>query len=1034
MTKIIDNRSVKMSDTLSNEISLVKDIAIASAYFNVRGFSLIKDSLKEKNLRFLLGKEPQSNVAYRDEILSELENEALDNEEDLKFFSEVKDAVEYFEKDNVQVNIVNDGFFHGKVYMGGNPSLSQINNGFGIIGSSNFTYSGLTSNTELNMLATDRQVVMELSKWFDDMWRNSRDFKNELIEFLNNYVTAHSPLEILAKALEESLKDKFEDIEKIEMIKGLHLHQKMTIQQAWNVLNRYGGVIIADPVGLGKTRVGIALALMAVKSGMKPLIIAPKSILETTWEKEMHDAIGIEIPRINTEMVSSDPDILSRKYKDMNFIIIDEAHYFRSSSSQRYKGISDYLNRKNVKLVLITATPVNNSLMDLYNLISLFVNDDGVPDIAPSLKGFFSQQQKELLNGRKINIDPLLKRFVVRTSRETASKLSKGLSFPSRVIDTDGVSYSLPLDPEWLSNQIDSMNFIYYDLAVDKQVKNLTLPDGMPIEFSQQIIKKETLKALVKTITKINYFKRLESSVFALRRSLERQRDYINKTIDFAQKHKIFIPPKFKNKVYEDGDDFDFSGIPDDQRKNLTMDDKEVEEYKNKALSDVNIINSIIATLDKLESEDVKFDVFNKKISSYNIEGKNGIIIFTSFADTAEYIYNKLRNIPGIRDRLMLTTGNKSVGNNMNDRFDVINYFMNNGGYLVSTDVLSAGQNLQNAQYMVNYDLPWNPVVLIQRTGRIDRMHSSYDKVYIMNMTPENKDKEDPKSLEHFIGIMEKLSTKIEEIRQTLGQDASILGEEPLSKDFNILLDILKGKNEVLNKIDEVGESMGIDLWGLDPMDIYEEIKEQLGEEKIKAIPLGSGAYKYFERGGIFVLFRSGINRPYDYHWVLKFDDGELVTDQTKIIQILMDKPNDNKGDKIDYKQLIDKFKELKNKYLQSLEDKHKKTLRAIPIKLRKIVDAMNKDPEMARYILYVQKEQGNQKIIRALENAYKENKLKEKLPEIIPDPNVDLDEESYEPPQNMRRVVWAILVKKDTDGKDEAGYKLSSQTVFKID
>jgi len=311
VTKIIDNRSVKMSDTLSNEISSVKDIAIASAYFNVRGFSLIKDSLKEKNLRFLLGREPQSNVAYRDEILSELENEALDNEEDLKFFSEVEDAVEYFEKENVQVNIVNDGFFHGKVYMGGNPSLSLINNGFGITGSSNFTYSGLTSNTELNMLATDREVVIELSKWFDDMWDNSKDFKEELIKFLNNYVTAHSPLEILAKALEESLKDKFEDIEKIEMIKGLHLHQKMTIHQAWNVLNRYGGVIIADPVGLGKTRVGIALALMAVKSGMKPLIIAPKSILETTWEKEMHDASGIEIPRINTEMVSSDPDILS---------------------------------------------------------------------------------------------------------------------------------------------------------------------------------------------------------------------------------------------------------------------------------------------------------------------------------------------------------------------------------------------------------------------------------------------------------------------------------------------------------------------------------------------------------------------------------------------------------------------------------------------------------------------------------------------------------------------------------------------------
>ena len=166
----------------------------------------------------------------------------------------------------------------------------------------------------------------------------------------------------------------------------------------------------------------------------------------------------------------------------------------------------------------------------------------------------------------------------------------------------------------------------------------------------------------------------------------------------------------------------------------------------------------------------------------------------------------------------------------------------------------------------------------------------------------------------------------------------------------------------------------------------------------------------------------------------MKFDDGELVTDQNKIIQILMSDPNDNKGDKIDYKQLIDKFKELKNEYLQSLEDKHKKTLRPISTTLRKIVETMNKDPEMLKYIPYIQKEQGNQKMIRALEKAYKENKLKERLPEIIQKQNVDFEETSYEPPKNMRRVVWAILEKKEKDGKGGAGYKLSSQTVFKID
>ncbi|MGC9123693.1 MAG: SNF2-related protein [Thermoplasmata archaeon] len=1012
MTKIIDNRTLTMANALSQEISSVNDVAIASAYFNVRGFSLIKDALKDKKLRFLLGKEPQSNVAYRDEILSELENEVVENEDDLKFFNEVKDAVEYFSKDYTQVRIVKDGFFHGKVYMGASPSLQNIRQGFGITGSSNFTYSGLTSNMELNMLATDREAVEELSKWFDGMWNSSLDFKKEFIEFLSNYVTAHSPLEIVAKALHESLKDRLNIADKVTTVGDLYPHQKISVSQAWEILNKYDGVIIADPVGLGKTRVGISLAYIALRYGMKPLIIAPKSVLKTTWKNEMNSVLGLEIPSINTEKVSADPEILNKNYSDKNFIIIDEAHYFRSSSSQRFSGLSSYLVKKDRKLVLITATPINNSLMDLYNLLSLFVKDDEVPDISSSLKGYFAEQQKKLYNNEKVDLDNILKKFVVRTSRPTAEKLSGNISFPSRIIDTNGVNYKLPLNPELISNKIDEMSFIYYDMAVDKQVKDLTLPDGSPIGEIQQRERKEKLKELVKVVIKINYFKRLESSLYSFKKSLEKQKEYIEKTIQIAKDKKIFVPPKFKSKMYGDeSTGFDLSEIPNVYLQQLTMTYDEINMYVENAKKDIEIIDSILKEIEN--TMDHKFDIFLNKLKSIKINVGNGIIIFTSYADTASYIYEKLSNEPGINDRLMLITGNEGKSKISSDRFEIIRYFMNQGGYLVSTDVLSAGQNLQNAQYIFNYDLPWNPVVLIQRTGRIDRLRSPYKEIYIINMTPDNSNKEDPTSLEHFIKIMEKLRGKIDGIRQTIGSDVSILGEIPLPKDFNVILEILKGKSEGLDKIDESSKRLGIMLWETDPLDIYEQIKEQLGEEKIKSIPFGSGAYKKYERNGIFVLYRSGEKGDYEYHWVLRFDDGEIITDEAKILSIIMQVPNDNKGEKIDYSVLIEKFKKLKEDYINYLEKKYTKKLGPVPKDIRVLINLMYKNNNLIPYIPYINKNLGNTNLIKELKKICHPEcnpiKLEEKLKELIPDPKID-EGEKYELPKNMHRVVWAIL------------------------
>ncbi|MEM3193255.1 MAG: phospholipase D-like domain-containing protein, partial [Candidatus Parvarchaeota archaeon] len=263
MTEIIDNKRKFMADKLSTEIASVSDVAIASAYFNVSGFSLLKNSLKDKPLKFLLGREPSENIAYQDEILSELEKDIMENEDEYPFFDDVKEARDYFSRDDVSVKIVADRFFHGKAYMGASPSFESIKdgkgNGFASTGSSNFTYGGLKSNRELNMLTTERDAVAKLFEWFEDVWKDSKDFKKEFIDFLDNYVTSHSPLEIVAKALYETLKGQIEYASTLSLRKDLLPHQKLSVSSAWNIMEKYGGAIVADPVGLGKTRVGIAL-------------------------------------------------------------------------------------------------------------------------------------------------------------------------------------------------------------------------------------------------------------------------------------------------------------------------------------------------------------------------------------------------------------------------------------------------------------------------------------------------------------------------------------------------------------------------------------------------------------------------------------------------------------------------------------------------------------------------------------------------------------------------------------------------------
>ena len=1014
MTKIIDNSKETLASALAQEFADMSEIAIASAYFNVRGYGALKDALRNKPLLFLLGREPTESLKWEDEVLRELEEQ----EDDMQYFGLLQDAISYFADPRREIRVIAGPFFHGKTYIGAYPSLKLAKRGVGSVGSSNFTYGGLVNNRELNMLNSDKEVVEDLIKWFHVQWDASSDFKDRFLSFLRNYVTTRSPYEVVAKALYETYKSSIEAAEETQQLKTLYAHQILSYRDASLKLQRYDGVLIADATGLGKSRTALTLALDAIRDGKKVLLVAPKAILDTTWHDEM-EKTNIFIETVSSEMLSSDPETVTERYRDRNFIIVDEAHYFRHPSTNRYSALRDLIIGNKAQVVLATATPVNTGLMDLYFLFSLYLSEDSVFDLyGQTLRGHFTADQKRWLQNQPIDMEPVLERFIVRHSRELAKALDRDerLRFPHRVLDRDPKSkYSTNIDYQKIDEVLSEMNFAFYDLSVER-LGELRLPDGTLISKAAAIEKREFLKKLVKTIVVINIFKRLESSVEAFRATITSLDDYMERAIEYANEKGYFVPPALREEpLFVLDEEMPtpeelFSKprfAPARERCKLTHD--EVKDFIAKCDEDRKTVRKLLGAI---PSEDQKYESFEKRVSDIikHIVPNNGLIVFSQYTTTAKYLYERLKSLGcGLEARLVTGTICYDEDGKSSNKTDVVRGFQRNGGILVSTDVLSAGQNLQNAQYVVNYDFPWNPVVLIQRIGRVDRMQSSHDQVFLINMLPRNGDPDDPSSLEHFIGLMKKLYSRLEAIRETIGLDSSTLGEEAAPKDFGIQEALARNDQGILDLL-----SKELEQFTSDPRDTLARIMNEKGLEWLESLPKGIGAHKTGERKGLFVLFTDGN----ELYWNLKYYDqkGGSVSSPSEIIDTLLKGETQNTGEKIDYSLLIENMKNMKDETKWDLESRRRreKTLQGTPPKvtqtIREIYDALaNSGDDGEKLANAFKKVASRQSIVSSLKQAMRSGDLVQRARELLKEEE-PLEEPEEEKEVKLTRVCWCWI------------------------
>jgi len=897
---VIDNREHRLVDILNELLKEFqsRSLDIATAYFTVRGFELLREGLEEiGSFRLLLGAEPRmaEHIGLRPDaariptrLREDLESEAY-MEETLRL---VEDLIAFLRRDSVDVRLVTKGFLHAKCYLiyGDKPSGQRIlfdrfQPLIGIVGSSNFTGPGLTSNRELNLshrvlldpeeagdgdasamvkylaekAASSRiteqnrqllksevgaRAIVELVQWYDREWEEARRFKDELIELLDASkfgTKEYTPYQVYMKALYELYRDDLETEPETTARSAVELtqFQEDAVKRARRILGRYDGVMIADSVGLGKTWIGKKLLEdYAYHMRMKALVVCPAS-LRDMWRDELGDAT-IAATIVSQEELGQIPCPAVEEHGDADLILVDESHNFRNRVTQRYENLERLISMnggrgrdgQRKKLILITATPINNDLLDLYQQINLVARNDqsyfaGI-GIGNLHRYFLRARREDGDDGRGIALFNLLEEVVIRRSRPLIRKAypeatirGERIRFPERRLRTE--HYNLEATYRGIYEEIvagiESLNLAPYALESYKRA-------GVEVD-DMQFGRGEALVGIFKS----RYLKRLESSIEAFRISIRRALQFQQTFESYLLDGKVLDSASFHNALrYLERESEEDDATP--ASRAAEMDEAEDVREVVEQLPEIAPAQYDLRRLHEAVQHDVAAltDIWHrvKDIGPENdlklaklkellvgpLKGKK-VLVFSYYRDTIRYLWRELGTERGKQFRKGIGDPNirqMHSGVDPSTRGNVIVQFAPEANrrpeiagtdqeidILLSTDVLSEGQNLQDCAHLVNYDLHWNPVRMVQRAGRIDRIGAKFPVLYIHNTFPDE-------GLERLLGLVERLTRRIAQIDRQGFLDASILGETVHPRNFNTLRRIGDEDGSVIEEEEQFGE------------------------------------------------------------------------------------------------------------------------------------------------------------------------------------------------------------------------------------
>lgn len=992
---VIDNRSdeASMKRVLAELLAVHegKAMDVASAFFSVSGYGLLSDGLKKLgSFRLLLGSEPRggADIGLRmrdsastirleqlkgdisgmdaDTLRRELENSPLDPNTQLL----VEGLIRFLREDWVQVRRFCKGFLHAKSWIfytdharsGQTFLIDRFQPLIGIVGSSNFTGPGLTSNNELNLThqvildeenardpeaaglvkylgedkaspnitAKNRQLIksevgaraiQQLVEWYDAVWDQSEDYKDQLIEVLDasKYGTVeYTPYQIYLKALWHYFRDDFGTAETPDRATAVELSefQEDAVTRARRILARYHGVLIADSVGLGKTWIGKRLLEdYGYHKRQQVLVIAPASLKEM-WVRELKQATVSGSVITQESMGREDFDPFSLGGADV--ILIDESHKFQSQGSQRYEALEQIImlnggrgkagERK--KIILLTATPINNSLNDLYNQISLITQgDDGYFASAGigDLKRYFQAAKKAqmTLDGSGGNLFNILEeiavrrpRIIIRENYPDATINGKPINWPERELHRVEYSLANTYGTDFYSRivaRVDKLKLAPFDL--ESYRRNPSEAKALDVGRGQALI----------GIFKSLYLKRFESSVEAFRLTIDRARRFQAAYRDHLREGRLLTARDFRKLTAlnaELGDDFNEARVEEilAGMEVVAPDAYRVEDIEKAVEADLQVLSEIYGKVADIGPDhDAKYRRLRELLRTQTKGEK--LLLFTYYKDTSRYLYRCLREDKDFLEEL----GNPTIRIadsevTPKDREGIVELFAPRVNekpnvigtdreidILISTDVLAEGKNLQDCQYLLNYDLHWAPMRLVQRAGRIDRIGTPFDVLHILNFFPEA-------DLNQLLRLVETLQNKIEAIDAQGLHDASVLGETPHPRAFNHIERIHDGDATVLDEEEREAELVSSEEMRLQLQKALEEGAEQIvrdlpdGIHSVRDLPKAKGVFFCFERDGDSTDDRRAIWLYWDER-SRQFEDNIY-----RMIQLISCQPNEPRG------------------------------------------------------------------------------------------------------------------------------------------
>ncbi|MEX0909911.1 MAG: helicase-related protein [Candidatus Paceibacterota bacterium] len=786
-------------------------------YFYTSGFYKLYPSLEDtEKIRILIGLKTDrktfdmlqeaktqnkfdfSHAETKDQFSNAVADE-LEHSEDKK---EVEDGVhkfiEWVKSGKLEVRAFPSEKIHAKLYI---MSFEEGGRDKGrvITGSSNFSESGFVDNLEFNVELKNRSDYEFAKNKFNELWEDSVDVSEKYVETVNNRTWLNntiSPYELYLKFLYEYFKEKI-NLDQASVYRKylpeefLDLeYQTEAIKDAKSKLDAYGGVFISDVVGLGKTYIS---AMLAQQLDGRSLVLAPPVLLDKdnpgSWRNVFFDfKVSAEF-----ESIGKLDAIIKRGTDKYENVFIDEAHRFRSESNETYEKLAQICRGKRV--VLVTATPLNNTPKDILSQIKLFqkARNSTIPAVR-DLESFFNGLDKKLKkldrqkdyekymkavqeNANEIR-EKVLKHLMVRRTRTEILKYfgddlkKQKLRFPE-VENPTPVFYELDKNEDRAFMQTIELIANKFKYARYTPMLYYTGEITQPEKLAQQNMGK---------FMKILLVKRLESSFYAFENSLKRFVRSYEQFIEEYENGNVYVSKKYTNKIFEfledDNEEAVQKLVEDDKAEHYKAEDFR-KDFKKDLESDLAVLKEI-AELWKTVTRDPKLLKFVDTLRSEKVLKENKIIIFTESKETAQYLDKNLsKHFPN--EVLSFTGGSGApTREKVIENFDAKARFPKNDyRILVATEVLAEGVNLHRSNVVINYDIPWNPTRIMQRVGRINRVDTKFDKIYSYNFFPTVQANDQ-------IKLREAAEMKIRSFIEMLGTDARLLteGEEVKSHDL----------------------------------------------------------------------------------------------------------------------------------------------------------------------------------------------------------------------------------------------------------